>query len=83
MNVRILRSARRTIADGIEFYERQETGLGAYFLASIMSDLRIAEHLRRNPSKTLRLFQNGLHQISLFDLLSKGWRGCSSFRSPR
>ncbi len=40
MNVRILRSARRTIADGIRFYEQQEVGLGAYFLSSIMSDLR-------------------------------------------
>lgn len=40
MNIRILRSARRTVADGIRFYERQEAGLGAYFLNSIMSDLR-------------------------------------------
>lgn len=40
MNVRILRSARNTILDGIRFYERQERGLGAYFLNSIMSDLR-------------------------------------------
>jgi hypothetical protein len=28
------------MADGIRFYERQEAGLGAYFLTSIMSDLR-------------------------------------------
>lgn len=40
MNIRVLRSARRTIADGIRFYERQEFGLGAYFLSSIMSELR-------------------------------------------
>ena len=40
MNIRILRSARRTVADGIRFYERQEAGLGAYFFNSIMSDLR-------------------------------------------
>ena len=40
MNIRVLRSARRTVADGISFYERQETGLGAYFLCSIISDLR-------------------------------------------
>ena|SRR5438445_10154140 len=40
MNIRILRSAKRTVADGIRFYERQEAGLGAYFLKSIMSDLR-------------------------------------------
>lgn len=40
MKIRILRSARRTIADGIRFYEAQDIGLGAYFLNSIMSDLR-------------------------------------------
>ena len=40
MKIRILRSARRTVADGIEFYESQDIGLGAYFLSSIMSDLR-------------------------------------------
>lgn len=40
MKIRVLRSARRTVADGIRFYERQQKGLGAYFLSSIMSDLR-------------------------------------------
>lgn len=40
MRISVLHSARRTLADGIRFYERQETGLGAYFLNSIMSDLR-------------------------------------------
>ena len=40
MKIRILRSARRTVADGINFYESQQTGLGAYFFNSIMSDLR-------------------------------------------
>ncbi len=40
MKIRILRSARRTIADGIRFYENLEEGLGAYFLNSIMADLR-------------------------------------------
>ena len=40
MKIRILRSGRQTVADGITFYERQGAGLGAYFLNSIMSDLR-------------------------------------------
>lgn len=40
MNIRILGSARRTVADGIRFYESQGLGLGAYFFSSIMSDLR-------------------------------------------
>lgn len=51
MNIKVLRSARRTIADGIRFYERQETGLGAYFLSSMMSELR-----------SLKIF-GGAHQI--------------------
>ena len=40
MKIRILRSARRTIADGIRFYDGLDSDLGAYFLNSIMSDLR-------------------------------------------
>lgn len=40
MTIRVLRSARRTIADGIRFYEALGQGLGAYFLSSIMADLR-------------------------------------------
>jgi hypothetical protein len=40
MNIRILRSARRTVAAGIHFYDGQQSGLGAYFLSSIMSDIR-------------------------------------------
>jgi len=51
MRIRILRSARRTVADGIRFYESQQAGLGAYFLSSIMSDLR-----------SLHIYA-GIHQI--------------------
>ncbi len=40
MKIRILRSAERTVAEGIRFYERQGAGLGSYFLNSITSDLR-------------------------------------------
>lgn len=40
MKIRVLRSARRTIVDGLGFYENLETGLGDYFLSSIMADLR-------------------------------------------
>jgi len=50
MKIVVLRSARRTVADGIRFYESQEAGLGAYFLSSIMSDLR-----------SLRIY-GGVHQ---------------------
>ena len=40
MKIRVLRSARRTVAEGISFYDRLQAGLGAYFLNSIMSDIR-------------------------------------------
>jgi hypothetical protein len=39
------------MADGIRFYESQEAGLGAYFLNSMMSDLR-----------SLKIYAGG-HQI--------------------
>lgn len=40
MKIVILRSAARSMDDGIWFYERQEAGLGGYFLDSIMADIR-------------------------------------------
>ncbi|MEK7856846.1 MAG: hypothetical protein AAB288_12205 [Acidobacteriota bacterium] len=52
MNIRVLRSARRTIADGIRFYDRPQSGLGAYFLSSIMSDLRSLSILREYARST-------------------------------
>lgn len=51
MRIIVLRSARRTIADGIRFYEDQEAGLGAYFLNSIMADIR-----------SLKIYA-GVHQV--------------------
>ncbi len=40
MRVRILRSAHVSIMEGFDFYENQESGLGARFVSSIMSDIR-------------------------------------------
>ncbi len=40
MTIRILRSAKQTVADGMRFYESQDVGLGTYFFSSIISDLR-------------------------------------------
>jgi hypothetical protein len=51
MRIIVLRSARRAIADGIQFYEDQESGLGAYFLDSIMADIR-----------SLKIYA-GVHQV--------------------
>ena len=39
MKVRILESARRDLRAGYNFYERQETGVGEYFLNSVFADI--------------------------------------------
>lgn len=37
--LKILRSAKRDLADGFEFYESQEPGVGEYFLASLSEQI--------------------------------------------
>ena len=39
MKVRILESAARDLIGGSQFYDRQEAGLGEYFLDSLFSDI--------------------------------------------
>ena len=39
MNLRILSLAEADLLDGFRFYERQERGIGAYFLDSLYSDI--------------------------------------------
>jgi hypothetical protein len=39
MNVSILPSAINDLADGFDFYEKQEAGLGDYFLNSLLADV--------------------------------------------
>ena len=39
MNLRILESAFNDLADGRDFYERQGSDLGEYFLDSLFSDI--------------------------------------------
>jgi plasmid stabilization system protein ParE len=39
MKIVILPSARNDLADGFQFYENQEAGLGGYFLESLFSDI--------------------------------------------
>ena len=39
MTITILASARDDLADGFDFYEDQQAGLGSYFLESLFSDL--------------------------------------------
>ncbi len=51
MQVRILDPAERDLEEGFIFYERQEFGLGSYFLDSLYSDI-----------DSLSLF-GGIHQL--------------------
>ena len=54
MRIEILDLAGLDILEGFHFYETQETGLGAYFLNSIYSDiesLRIYAGIHRQPHK--------------------------------
>lgn len=39
MKLRILEAASQDLIEGHRFYERQQTGLGAYFLDSLFSDI--------------------------------------------
>ncbi|MBI2993066.1 MAG: type II toxin-antitoxin system RelE/ParE family toxin [Gammaproteobacteria bacterium] len=39
MRIRILRSAGQDLIEGYRFYERQASGVGAYFLDALYSDL--------------------------------------------
>ncbi|OGQ98732.1 MAG: hypothetical protein A2521_12995 [Deltaproteobacteria bacterium RIFOXYD12_FULL_57_12] len=39
MNLRILDEAQQDLIDGFRFYEKQEAGLGGYFLDSLFSDI--------------------------------------------
>jgi hypothetical protein len=39
MRILILPSARNDLSDGFKFYERQEPGVGDYFLESLFSDI--------------------------------------------
>jgi plasmid stabilization system protein ParE len=39
VKIEILPSAREDLAAGFDFYERQQTGLGAYFLRSLFADI--------------------------------------------
>ncbi|MFC1853299.1 type II toxin-antitoxin system RelE/ParE family toxin [candidate division CSSED10-310 bacterium] len=51
MKIKLLRSAKNDLRDGFEFYERQEKGIGTYFLESLFSDI-----------ESLKLYA-GIHSI--------------------
>lgn len=39
MKIRILPSALDDLSEGFDFYEQQQSGLGAYFLDSLLADI--------------------------------------------
>ncbi len=57
MQVRILPSAKRDLRNGFEFYEKQEPGVGDYFLESLSSDigsLRLFAGIHRQHNESFR-----------------------------
>jgi hypothetical protein len=55
MKIVILPSARDDLADGFHFYEKQDAGLGSYFLESLFSDV---DSLRLYAGIHLRVFNH-------------------------
>jgi plasmid stabilization system protein ParE len=58
MTILILPSARDDLSDGIDFYERQQEGLGDYFLESLFSDIESLQLYAGTHPK-----QFGLHRL--------------------
>jgi hypothetical protein len=58
MRLVILPSARNDLAEGFGFYERQQEGLGGYFLESLFSDI---DSLRLYAGIHLKVF--GSHRL--------------------
>ncbi|MDD5138726.1 MAG: hypothetical protein PHY43_00525 [Verrucomicrobiales bacterium] len=55
MKIVILPSARDDLADGFQFYESRQEGLGGYFLESLLSDI---DSLRLYAGIHLKVFGN-------------------------
>lgn len=52
MKIRILESAKSDLIKGFHFYEKQESGLGEYFLTSLYSDIdSLATYSGTHPVK--------------------------------
>jgi hypothetical protein len=60
MRLQILDSARDDLIDGFYFYEKQEPGLGAYFLASLYSDMEALKILFGIHPQAYRGFHRSL-----------------------
>ncbi len=59
MQVRIARSAETDLLEGFAFYERQQTGIGDYFLDSLFADIdALTLYAGIHP-----MFNNRLHRM--------------------
>lgn len=75
MKIRILDSASQDLEDGFHFYERQESGLGDYFIDSLFSDIDSLRIYARDSSNLLwKVLSDACKTISLRCLLPNGWR---------
>ncbi len=60
MRVQILDSARNDLIEGFYFYEKQEAGLGGYFLTSLYADIEALKIFFGIHSKAYRNFHRAL-----------------------
>ena len=60
MRLQILDSARDDLIEGFYFYEKQEPGLGTYFLTSLYSDMKALKILFGIHPKVYRGFHRAL-----------------------
>jgi hypothetical protein len=60
MRLQVLDSARDDLIEGYYFYEKQEPGLGDYFLASLYSDMEALKILFGIHPKAYRSFHRAL-----------------------
>jgi len=71
MKIINLPSAREDLADGFAFYEKQEQGLGSYFLESLFSDidsLRLYGGIHRKVLGYHRLLSNRFPYAAYYSL---------------
>ena len=64
MTIQILESARRDLEEGFYFYEKQEVGIGSYFLEAITADIE---------SLKLSAGIHSIHYGRYYRLLSKNF----------
>ncbi len=69
MNIQILDEAQADLREGAQFYERQNIGLGTYFLDTIFSDIDF-NSLRRCPYSTQWLPPVAIKNFPICSLLS-------------